>query len=136
MSQMSVREILAAAARFQPNGPAGEDVVDGLERWLRQTLPGDYREFIIVANGGKGTLGTNPVFFERAEQLLAWNDQLGGLVTDFVLIGSDCIGGGYFLHRRTGLRSVVHMELIDLDLGRVIQRGATFTEFLLGLVAS
>lgn len=133
---VDLREILKQAPRFRPNGPVGDDAVVDLERWLGQLVPADYREFLLATNGGKGMIGSNPVFFERAGKIQALNDGIAQVVPHFVMIGSDCIGGGYFLDRRTGLGSVVRMELIDLDLGNMMPEGATFTEFLEGLLAS
>ena len=66
-------EIEVLLGELQLNPPAKPAALDEIERELTFPLPGQYKAFMMHANGAEGSIATNQLHIWRLEDLIEWN---------------------------------------------------------------
>ncbi len=66
-------EIEVLLGELQLNPPVKPAALDEIERELTFPLPGQYKAFMMHANGAEGSMATNQLHIWRLEDLIEWN---------------------------------------------------------------
>lgn len=116
-------------------GGAPESAIADAEDQLRWTLPKDYREFLIRANGGEGFVGESYVILWATEELAQFNKeyQVDEYAPGLTLFGSDGGGEGFAFDRRSGVATVVQVPFIGMALEYARPVADSFDQFLIKL---
>jgi hypothetical protein len=117
---------------FNGNAPAAAEEIAAAERVLKKSLPGDFREFLQLTNGGEGMIGENYVMLWSAEELGQYNEsyQVNEYAPGLLLFGSDGGGEGYAFDTRTASPTVVTVPFVGMSLKYAKPVAPTFTAFL------
>jgi len=93
-SVMGVIDVSIDFPGLRANPPASESMISTAEEKIGARLPSSYREFLLGANGGEGTVGDGYVQLWPVQDVRVDTDRKLGTAGShkFILIGSD--GGG------------------------------------------
>jgi hypothetical protein len=131
---MTPERLHALLRQFQKNRPASPVSVDAFEHESSVRLPVEYREFLLLANGGKGFIGSDSyAMLWRVEELLRFNKeyQVDEYAPGLLLFGSS--GGGEafaFDVRKKEVQPVVSVPFVGMDLSEALPLADTFDGFL------
>jgi hypothetical protein len=117
---------------FNGNAPAAAAQVAAAEQALKKSLPGDFREFLLLTNGGEGMIGENYVMLWNADELGEYNEsyQVNQYATGLLLFGSDGGGEGFAFDTRMAPPTVVTVPFVGMSLKYAKPVAPTFTAFL------
>lgn len=115
--------------------PGEEKLFPIIEKKYSISLPADYKEFMLLCNGGEGDLVAYYVSLWKLQDVTQLNsdykinhylkDNFIGFGTDG---GDDCWAFNYVDNHR--IPKIVKIPLGDLDLASVVTVANTFTEFI------
>lgn len=118
--------------RFERHPPATEAEVERAERATGIEFPLAYREFLLMANGGEGQIGSNSyASLWKAEELFPFNRdyEVEKYAPGLLLFGSNGGGDGFAFDCRSDLH-VVSVPFIGMSLDETIPMATTFDGFL------
>lgn len=117
---------------FRGNSPAAAAQVAAAENQLGKSLPSDFREFLLLTNGGEGMIGENYVMLWSADELSQYNKsyQVSDYAPGLLLFGSDGGGEAYAFDTRTSPSTVVMVPFVGMSLEDAKPVAPTFTAFL------
>lgn len=117
---------------FNGNVPAAAAQVVAAEQALRQSLPADFREFLLRTNGGEGMIGENYVMLWNATELGEYNEsyQVNQYAPGLLLFGSDGGGEGFAFDTRTAPPTVVTVPFVGMSLKYAKPVAPSFAAFL------
>ena len=117
---------------FNGNAPAAAAHVAAAERDVKKSLPGDFRDFLLVANGGEGMIGENYVMLWSADELGQHNEslQVNEYAPGLLLFGSDGGGEAFAFDTRAAPPTVVIVPFVGMSLEEAKPVAPNFTAFL------
>jgi hypothetical protein len=118
---------------FRPNGTVSSTEIDTFELETGITLPGDYRGFMELSNGGAGIVGSsNYLIIWPLDKLIQMNIayQVKEYAPGLILFGSNGGGEGYAFDARTTAMPIVSVPFVGMDLSLLQVVARTFANFL------
>lgn len=127
---MNFKELIGES--FSGNAPAVAEQIAVAERALKKSLPDDFREFLLLTNGGEGMIGENYVMLWSADELAEYNAsyQVNEYAPGLLLFGSDGGGEAFAFDTRTTPPTVVTVPFVGMALKYAKPLAPTFTAFL------
>jgi len=119
--------------RFKVNAPATSFEIDALEDEAKTSLPGEYRDFLYVTDGGYGIVGsTGYVMLWRVNELLRFNREyeVAEYAPGLLLFGSNGGGEGFAFDLRIPNKPIVSVPFIGMDMADVKPIADTFDGFM------
>ncbi len=104
-----------------------------VEKEFRLEFPAEYREFLLLANGGEGFIGSSAyVILYRAEELWSLNNSYGFPVhvPGLVLFGSDGGGEAFCFDASTPGMPIVQVPFVGMARKTTSFFAASFAAFL------
>lgn len=117
---------------FNGNAPAAAAQVAVAEQALKKSLPSDFRDFLMLTNGGEGMIGENYLMLWNADELAEYNEsyQVNEYAPGLLLFGSDGGGEAFAFDTRTTPPTVVMVPFVGMALKYAKPVAPTFTAFL------
>ncbi len=117
---------------FERNPGASDAVLSAVEKSVQQSLPSDYRSFLLSCNGGERFIGKHYVVLWKAEELIPFNSdyQTNQFALGIFLIGSNGGGVAYGFDLRVPVPPFIRIPFIGMALEYVKLLAKSFTEFV------
>ena len=123
-------------SEFKGNRGASAAVIAECERHFGRELPKDYRDFMMITNGGEGFIGPNSyVRLWKIEELASMNDgyETAKYLPDGLLFGTDGGEEAFAFDFRTPQIKVVEVPFVGMEWELAWLPSDSFRGFLLRL---
>ena len=129
----------ALLKKFNANGPASAELMEGVEKEFGCALPADYKAFMRTYDGGEGFIGDRYLILWRTRELIDFNRdyQAATYAPGLLLFGSD--GGGEAFAFDTRQSEEMRIRLVPftgMSLKNALPVAGTFDSFLTRLAKS
>lgn len=125
-------QIKAILSEFELNEPASEIGIKKVEELLSVKFSQEYYDFLLISNGGEGSIGESYLVLWKVEDLIELNDAYG--VEEFapglLIIGSDGGDTAYCIDIKSEIKPFVQIPFIGMDLSEVQGCSNDFKGFL------
>jgi len=117
---------------FELNEPVAVNSIQDVEEQLQFNFPKEYSDFLMISNGGEGSVGQSYLRLWKLEELIELNEAYG--VQDFapglLIIGTDGSDTAYCFDTRSDDKPIVSVPFIGMDLSEVQSCGDNLIQFL------
>jgi len=123
-------------AEFKGGRGASAAAIAECERHLGRELPKDYRDFMMITNGGEGFIGANSYLrLWKIEELLLLNDgyETANYLPDGLLFGTDGGEEAFGFDLRSSEIKIVEVPFIGMGWELAWLLSGSFREFLFRL---
>ena len=105
------------------------------ERSSGRKLPTEFKDFLLVGNGGEGFVGKEYVILWSTKEIGPFNVeyQVPTYAPGFLFFASNGGGEGFAFDFRSGVPSIVMMPWVGMDPAEAIPLSSGFNDFLSGL---
>ena len=112
--------------------PASAEALRAAERDIGNTLPDDYKSFLLEHNGGEGFIGEHYVILWKAEELSNFNDgyELSKYAPGYFMFGSTGGGDGFAFDTRTSPYRVMQVPFVGMTADDGFHVAGGFHELL------
>jgi len=131
-----MRDLGKLFSEFKGRRGASAAAIAECERHFGRELPKDYRDFLMIINGGEGFIGPNSyLMLWKVEELPSMNDgyETTNYLPHCVLFGSSGGGEAYGFDIRTSQIKIVKVPLVGMEWGLALPQSNSFREFLFQL---
>jgi len=128
-----VGELRDLLTRFSLRDAAADDLIERSEDQLATHLPGEYKEFLKVGNGGEGFIGESEyAIFWGVDELYSLNEsyEVATYAPGFLVFGTDGGGEAYGFDTRVEGWPIVRLPFIGMSWNEAIPLGNSFCGFL------
>lgn len=125
-------KIKSLLSQFELNEPVSDIDIKKVEEQLTGKFPQEYYDFLLISNGGEGSIGQSYLVLWRVEDIIELNEAYA--VEEFapglLIIGSDGGDTAYCIDTRSEKKPFVQVPFIGMDLSEVKGCGIDFEGFL------
>lgn len=117
---------------FRCNAPASIEAIRQVESALKITLPIEYKDFLLFADGGEGVVGSAYLVLWPIADLIRLNEGYGisEYAPGLLVFGSDGGGEAFAFDTRSHPNRIVMVPFVGMDLSEIILVADDLTSFL------
>jgi hypothetical protein len=117
---------------FDFNPPLSAEAITKFEAESGVRLRQDYAAFLLLSNGGEGSIGNGYANLWRLEEIIEMNRsyQVADFAPGLLLFGSDGGGEAFAFDNRSEQQVIVSAPFIPLDLNEISVLAPNFAEFV------